>query len=1228
MAEGRAPIVCTDEALKKMVDLCPRTLEDFLSISGIGQTFIDEYAEEFLDEIESYTEPAQNTIKMSDSDQHTLMELEKKLVNINRKNRLLFLSKISNKYAFDLFDVENNYNPLDIIFKKKTVKVCSLSQQSEVRWQSGEDRYKRIVGLLREINKDLRDKGQFNLYIGYPFVIGRLSGEKFDVRAPLVLFPAQIERYTNYIDVRLDTSRDIVYNNNLILAYHKFNNIRRSLPDTDIKEVREQEFIENTLDFYQKEELLIKIRNRGLSKFKNYMAGEFPSFEEGELYLEENVVIGKFPIYSSSIQKDFGDILEKGKINVILSDLLNGLNSFDEEYDGYSGDMPIENKDKPLGISEKELTYIGELNSSQENVLRAIKRKDTIVVQGPPGTGKSQTIASLIADFVGNGSNVLMVSEKKAALDVVYSRLGELNCYAMLIDDVNDKHSFYSQMERILDVNAETNDVSNEIEEKSEKIENTIIKLENIAQKLYEPNDFGIEPYKLYAVSKKYNFENANEKDEFRLFRSKIKDEILQMSYPALKAASATWDDRNLCIQANLYNEQIAAYPWLDSMQEDLHGYKLIQCMDMAQELSESIRKWNNRLSIIQFFTKSRIMNSIEKFVSTYMFSLTSSEKQDCLRHGFSKEALAQYPDFRDAKLSYNQIPQGQKDYFSVMVILRQILDCDFEAVNAKLFNVVINDYLFRFEDDNREILRDVNDFNKIIESLNGAIQQKRELTALYLKDKLSGYISDTKQCKRYGDIKRLVESKRKKSVNKFINTFRSELFEGIRIWLMTPEVSSEILPLCTGIYDLVIFDEASQMFIENAVPAIFRAKKVVIAGDSKQLRPSSLGSGRIEMDEEQGEDDENNAALEEKSLLDVARFRYMPPLTLNYHYRSKYEELIAFSNYAFYKGKLYVSPNVALPRTPPIEIHKIEGGQWINRSNLAEAKEIVCLLKEFFVNRTGVETIGIITFNSQQRDLIDDLIDEECAKDSEFCVKIKTEIDRKDRGEDVGLFVKNIENVQGDERDVIMFSIGYAKDEKGRLVHKFGWLNNEGGENRLNVAISRARSKIHIVTSFIPEELQVEDSRNDGPRYLKKYLEYCFAVSDNKTELAQQILLSFSDAENNNQDLRFDSDFENQVYDALIDRGFEVNTQVGIGGYSIDLAIKQNGKYVLGIECDGKLYHSSKSARERDFYRQKYLESRGWKIHRIWSPNWWKNPVFEIDKIEKLVTLNSKGCN
>ena len=511
--------------------------------------------------------------------------------------------------------------------------------------------------------------------------------------------------------------------------------------------------------------------------------------------------------------------------------------------------------------------------------------------------------------------------------------------------------------------------------------------------------------------------------------------------------------------------------------------------------------------------------------------------------------------------------------------------------------------------------MQEIWDFDSIISDMDRKISEKRDLSRDKVEEIFQENLKYISESKRRGDINRIIESKRKWNLNKFINRYGYELFKGVRVWLLTPEVVSEILPLEMGIFDLLIFDEASQMYVEKGIPSIYRAKKVVVAGDHKQLRPSSLGTGRIEYEsDEEDLDDVVSAALEEESLLDLARARY-DSILLNFHYRSRYEELIAFSNYAFYGGRLYVSPNVVEPPKPPIEVFRVNG-LWEDKSNKAEAEKIVSLLKEFFINRRNNETVGIITFNASQRDLINDMIDEECAKDASFGKMVADEMKRFDNGEDVGLFIKNIESVQGDERDVIIFSIGYAKNSEGKLMQRFGWLNNRGGENRLNVAISRAKLKILIVTSFDPEDLQVEETKNEGPRILKKYLQYARAISDGDRELADSILHSFGDDRwIDNED--YDSGkIADRVYSILTRKGYTVERNVGIGGYQIDLAVKQNDRYILGIECDSRLYELSSSTRERDYHRQKYLESRGWKIHRVWTPGMWKDPDKEIARI------------
>ena len=1221
--EGRASFVCSDEALEQIVNLKPKKLSDFESVRGIGNIFINNYGNEFLSIIEKYQSSNEKIATMNASVISVMKELEKKLVSINKRNRLISLNNLKNKYAFDMSILgETLVNK--ILFTTAKVKISDVDKPINGLSKNEENtKLKKIISLLREINKDLREKGQNDLYIGYPFVIGRLPGENFDVHAPLVLFPVVAERTSTTICLQIDDSRDVVYNNTLLLAYYKFNNINDPLPNEEVEVKSKDELICKALNFYSEKGLKIKECFDGLTKFKEYKNDEFPKFNNGELNIELNAILGKFPICSSSIQKDFDQMIKEKKCNELVNDLLETTNH-DLYDDSYSGENDERLNDKDLVLSEKDIVYINELNSSQETVLNVIENRNKIVVQGPPGTGKSQTIASLIASYINKDKTVLMVSEKKTALDVVYSRLGILSKYTLLIDDVNNKNSFYDQLLKMIHLADDIDIQDKDLNQISDNIDSQMEKLEIIAQKLYMPNDFGIEPYKLYLLNHKYNYQNSDDRKKYNLFKINwdTKNHLLCAKYLEIKNVSEDFANHvsklNECIE---YIRLSKKYEFLRNMTNDLSEFGIGEFLNHLNDLKISIENWSNKKIITKIFTKGKIKKEIKGMLLKY-FTIQTKESINLVLNKIDLviDSTNYYKEYWEDKNIFEKLNNLEREYIEVVYNVSSTLGCDAQKINKELMNALIFRQIEIFEKNNMEVLSTIKDFDYIIRNICNCIERKQTITKIKLEHILLNHLKTLTNSKRQAEIRRLIESKRKWSVNKFVEKFNFELFKNINIWLLTPEVVSEILPLEPGMFDLVIFDEASQMYVEKGIPSILRGKKVVIAGDHKQLRPSNLGFGRIEVDlDELEEDEEIEAALEEESLLDLARFKYRNIL-LNFHYRSKYEELIAFSNYAFYKGRLYVSPNVVKPDKPPIEVHHLKDGMWQNRSNMVEAKYVVYLLKIFFQERKNNETIGIITFNSNQRDLIDDLIDEECANNIEFRTQILVEQKRKKDGEDIGIFIKNIESVQGDERDVIIFSIGYAKDVNGRVITRFGWLNQKGGENRLNVAISRAKTKIHIVTSIIPSDLVVESAKNDGPRYFKKYLEYAYAVSMGNSEVAKQVLLSFGDDKNLGNAIQFDSDFENQVYDALVDRGYVVDTQIGIGGYSIDLAIKKEGKYILGIECDGKLYHSSNSARERDIHRQKYLESRGWRIHRIWSPNWWNNPNNEINKICKIV--------
>ena len=1221
---GRTPVICTDQSIREMARLMPRKASDFYSIPDIGPAFVEKYAQDFLRVLADYNGDGAGA-HMSLKVETTLRELSKKLININKSNRMLFLPRLSPKYAVDLFDAEGNYNPLEILFDAKgPITIADVASQDLPKASPTRERYRNLIGLIRETIRDMRDKGQNDLYIGYPFVQGNLVNGEFGIRAPLCLFPVTLDRSTANITVEIDPTRDVLYNGTLILAHDKFNSLTNPLPDCTVEEANADNFLQELLNFYAENDIRIEYDSNELKKFTEYPGDSFPHYTRGTLKLVHNIVIGKFPAYSNSIQRDFDEILDKGLVNKLVADLVSEYGETDFYADNASEELEINHPDKKQeSISEASLVYINALNSAQEAVLHAAETMDELVVEGPPGTGKSQTITSLITQFANEGKTVLMVSEKKTALDVVYSRLGNLSRYAMMMDDSTNKNLFYSQLEKLLysnDANAPLQ--APDLSALSAEIDADVSTLETIADKLFTVGAFGVEPYRLYMENRRINLQNREQIKTYKTIRTMMTDELLDLKYDEIAAIHKKFENGQLTDSLDLYQLTIERYPWFLKMKDTLSNYDLILLSDSIDDLILKVDEWRNQSFLKRGASKNRLAKDILAATKDYFVKSVGQypvrlmmEQPEAVKQSL-KEFTAGYANLKPIVTG---LTANENLYLTALRKIHKLCGGTVIEWNDELYNTVLFEHIQRFEMENRTLMPQVASFEKIIASIERAIGDKQALAKQRIAKVLADDVKYITASKRKGEINRAIESRRRASVAKFVRKFDFELFKGIKIWLMTPDAVSEVLPQQNDLFDLLIFDEASQLYVEKSIPSIIRAKKVVIAGDHKQLRPSSLGDGRFDMANDLlDEDAEIDAALEEESLLDLARFRY-PDVLLNTHFRSKYEELIDFSNYAFYKGRLFVAPNTDAPEKPPIEVHLVNDAVWAGRSNRQEAEKVVGLIKEFFQNRRGNETIGVIAFNASQRDLIYDVIDEESLRDHAFGLSVRAEMSRKDNGEDTGLFIKNIESVQGDERDVIIFSIGYAKNTQGRLMHNFGWLNQKGGENRLNVAISRAKQKIHIVTSFRPAELNLNDAKNEGPKILKKYLEYAFAVSNGDKEEAERILQSFGEAFGI-APAAFETEYAQKVAQALREKGYEIDTQVGIGGYRIDIAVKKNDKYVLGIECDGKLYSTASSARERDYHRQKYLESRGWRIKRIWSMDWWRDPDAQIEAICRIV--------
>lgn len=396
--------------------------------------------------------------------------------------------------------------------------------------------------------------------------------------------------------------------------------------------------------------------------------------------------------------------------------------------------------------------------------------------------------------------------------------------------------------------------------------------------------------------------------------------------------------------------------------------------------------------------------------------------------------------------------------------------------------------------------------------------------------------------------------------------------------------------------FDVVIFDEASQIFPQDAIGAIYRGKQLIVVGDSKQMPPSNFFNSVVESDN----DDEDEDITDFESILDLCSTTF-PQCRLKWHYRSRYEELISFSNKNFYENDLVTFPSSQTNKVGiGVDFFHVNGTfDRKSKTNRAEAEKIVDLVFEN-IEKYPERSLGIVAFSISQQNLIDKLISSRRQSDPSkepFFSSNKKE----------PFFVKNLETVQGDERDTIIFSIAYGQDSQGRLLLNFGPINKNGGERRLNVAVTRAKYNIQLVSSMYATDIDLSRVNSVGAKLLREYLDY-----------AENGTIALERSVNVNSYDQFDSEFELEVCEFLRENGFCVDTQVGCSSFKIDLGLKKpnSSNYVLAIECDGATYHSSKTARDRDRLRQDILEQMGWRFYRIWSTDWFKNKKAEKERL------------
>lgn len=507
-------------------------------------------------------------------------------------------------------------------------------------------------------------------------------------------------------------------------------------------------------------------------------------------------------------------------------------------------------------------------------------------------------------------------------------------------------------------------------------------------------------------------------------------------------------------------------------------------------------------------------------------------------------------------------------------------------------------------------------DHERKIERFRKLDQELSDMAAGYIRAVLSGEIpspDDVTRSSAYGVLRHQMQLQRPRiAVRELLSQMGEAVGQLTPCLMMSPLSVAQYLSAGNQMFDLVIFDEASQITVWDAIGAIARGRNAIVVGDPKQMPPTNFFNKSANNGDDDGDGDDGISA-DLESILDEALAASVKHHRLTGHYRSRHESLIAFSNHRYYEGDLVTYPSCET-RASAVSFHHVDGlyMKGKGRTNPPEAKAVVKeIVRRLRDPELSTLSIGVVAMNAEQQRLIENLLDDERRADPSL-----EEYFGDNAHEPV--FVKNLETVQGDARDVILISIGYGPDtpDAKTMSMNFGPLNREGGERRLNVAITRATTEVAIFASFTPEMIDLTRTSARALRDLRHYLEF---AERGPSALGEAVASTggFED---------YDSDFERRVAERLRARGWDVRTQIGVSKFRVDLGIvhpDRPGVFLAGIECDGATYHSSPTARDRDRVRQAILENLKWTLVRIWSTDFFIDPEGTLERVcERLDAL------
>lgn len=1156
---------------------------------------------------------------------------------IDRKFSEKFLEKLLKypKFKLDItFDKNFDFNELDELTLAKTQKAI-----------------RRLKSIGKQ-NKDyFLEHGIEPFGFGFPIIYKRdKSDPKSIIKAPLLIWSLEIEenrQFSNKWTIKREEDFPIYFNDVLLSHIERDENIKI---DTISKEFLEDSIIDSN----ELVELTQEFLHRFGSELEDNIISDkiFDVSHSEKLLTKSDLITDKPTISGSGV---FGLFINQKQ------SIIEDVKKLSKQIESHGDDLISDDfKVNPFSSVATD--------PSQQAVLNNISGNNKIIIHGPPGTGKSQSLTAIITNALANKAKCLIVCEKRTALDVIYNNLSEVGLEVLcgLIEDTSkdrrkivdkaretidnvlqtkyrytnysfEKHSYQRMLEDVKKIAFSLNDLHKKIDNKIlgdtnwSNIVGQFLKIINTNESYNQlerelPNDQFTFTEDEYNLLKEIVHETQSLNNEYNAIESSL--EKLDYSY---------FSDKQYLDIKSFFNQQIPELSEhinknLSLLPKDKKEYSKnkVSFLSLFSKKHKSIKEhYQDYVSLIDKITglgsfqlnltPEITYQRIEEQLSNFLELLSKINAEQNKVNSFVKWHQFKHKLTADQKTLVTSLLHTKEDFI--------------DTFNAWYFNRILNNnYIPEISNNESLPTKLIQGFEELKkENTKNALHywQEKRIESVYRYNNQNEYLN-AKQL--YAKVSRNTKKKSLRQIIKKDFELFTDLFP---VLLVNPSVCSSLFDLKENLFDVVIFDEASQLRIEDTFCALIRGKIKVISGDEQQMPPSSYFSSTDYSLDTEDFNDEDEELEKKDAIIDLANkeslLEYASDLNyfdtyLDIHYRSKHPDLIDFSNAAFYSNRL--TPMPAFDEYKAIRFIPVDG-LYDNQVNVLEAKQVIKILKEnIFENENDeLPSVGIATFNLHQRNLIWDFINKEAKADYSFGHKIERLFEK-------GLFIKNLENIQGDERDIIILSTTFGINKNGIFSERFGPLNIKSkGHRLLNVIITRAKYQLFICTSFPTDKIQqykehIPNYGNVGRGVLYAYLAYAKAIEEKDHESKQFILdllsqngITRKDYNEYNTLFGTESPFEQEVVDCLINNGIptdRIELQHKCGGFRIDIVLKSKitGKPVIAIECDGASFHSSNEAYMWDVFRQKQLEGYGFKFYRIWSTNWWQNQENEIKQL------------